>query len=103
MTIAQRFVEMGNQLGIDTSNCKTGNIAEVINALSQEKGGTVANSQNIQLAMMNLTAALNENSENEQSGDNSNDQTQTQEPANNNENQEPNSNESNNGDQNSGW
>ena len=64
MTIAQRFVEMGEQMGIDTSNCKTGNIAEVLNALTQDKGGEVSDSQNIQMAMMNLTNALNSSSNN---------------------------------------
>lgn len=64
MTIAQRFVEMGEQMGIDTSNCKTGNIAEVLNALTQDKGGEVSDSQNIQMAMMNLANALNSSSNN---------------------------------------
>ena len=102
MTIAQRFVEMGNQLGIDTSNCKTGNIGEVLNNLVQAQGGTVADSQNIQMAMMNLTSALageSQNQEPEQNGE-------PQEPAN---NEEPNQNENqnqepaNNEEPKSGW
>lgn len=80
MTIAQRFVEMGEQLGIDTSNCKTGNIGEVLNELAQKKGGTVAGSQNISLAMMNLTKALNGETSEETTG--GTEQEPTQEPTN---------------------
>ena len=65
MTIAQRFIEMGEKMGIDTSNCTTGNIAEVVNTMIQEQGGDVADSQNIQLAMMNFVNTIGEESSNE--------------------------------------
>lgn len=58
MTIAQRFAELGQNMGIDMSNCHTGNVGEVLNMITQGKGGTVSDSQNIQLAMMNLTDAM---------------------------------------------
>lgn len=62
MTIAQRFVELGEQMGIDTSNCKTGNIAEILNTLTQNVGGEVSDSQNIQIAMMNFNYSRGEDS-----------------------------------------
>lgn len=58
MTIAQRFAEFGQDVGIDMSNCHTGNIGEVLNMITQGKGGNVSDSQNIQIAMMNLTDTM---------------------------------------------
>ena len=62
MTIAQRFVELGEELGLDTSKYNTGNVTEVINAMTQDLGGEVSNNGVISTAMMNFTKALKENS-----------------------------------------
>ena len=58
MTIAQRFIEMGEELGLDTSACKTGNVTEVINAMTESMGGEVSDNGVISTAMMNFTNAL---------------------------------------------
>lgn len=80
MTIAQRFIELGEQMGIDTSNCKTGNIGEVLNTLIQEQGGMVADSQNISVAMMNFTQALNSESTNTETPSNNEEPVEPTEP-----------------------
>lgn len=58
MTIAQRFTEMATQMGLDMSNCHTGNIGEVINAMTLQANGNVSDSQNIQLAIRNFTSTI---------------------------------------------
>ena len=80
MTIAQRFIELGEQMGIDTSNCKTGNIGEVLNTLTKEQGGTVADSQNISIAMMNFTQTLNEEPANNETPGNNEEPTEPVNP-----------------------
>ena len=89
MTIAQRFIELGEQMGIDTSNCKTGNIGEVLNTLIQEQGGTVADSQNISVAMMNFTQALNGEPTNDETPSNNEEPTEPTEPETPSNNEEP--------------
>lgn len=58
MTIAQRFVELGEQMGLDTSECKNGNITDTINAMTMKMGGEVSDNGVISTAMMNFTNAL---------------------------------------------
>jgi len=58
MTIAQRFAELATELGVENFDCKSGNIADVINAITTELGGTPVDSQNIQRAMHALNDAL---------------------------------------------
>lgn len=58
MTVAQKIIELANALGVDISDCKTGNVAGLINAITLKRGGEIANNQNIRLAALNLAKAL---------------------------------------------
>lgn len=58
MTIAQEFVEMGKAMGLDTSECKTGNIVETLNTMTIKAGGEVTDSNLISTAMMNFRKAV---------------------------------------------
>lgn len=79
MTIAQRFAEMGTELGVDMSGCNSGNISTVINAITQLKNGEVTDSDVISMAMMNMTNTMSSGEGNgEGEGDG---QQQNQEPA----------------------
>lgn len=66
MTIAQRFAELATELGVENFDCKSGNIADVINAITTKLGGTPVDSQNIQRAMHALNDALSTDTDDEQ-------------------------------------
>lgn len=65
MTIAQEFVEIGKAMGLDTSDCKTGNIVETLNAMTIKNGGEVTDSNLISTAMMNFRNSVYGNGESE--------------------------------------